>query len=120
MTSKSLTASPSGTPWSGHPMKWIWVMFWGLPSGFKAYSSLFSTISFVERKSFYNNLTFVLSCYVLDCVISNYISSFTFWGQNWLHLARPYSFVRHVLTIMVTFCSKTICQKWSVVAGSGP
>lgn len=40
--SKSYMAWPSGTPWSGHPVKWICVTLWADPSCFIACITLLS------------------------------------------------------------------------------
>ena len=120
ITSKSLMAGPSGTPWSGHPMKCIYVIFCILPSGFVAYNSRFKTNLFEVSSFWSTNFTKVVIGCVSDYVILNSICLSLDSGQNWLHFYLPYSLVLQVLTIIVTFYSMIIYQKCSVVAGSGP
>lgn len=109
--SKSSTRWPSGIPWSGHPIKWTCVKVSILSLESLAYNYLtlkYSLIFYVDFKLTYN---FSWPSYET----SKYDGLSSLFGQNYSHLARPPSFVLHVLTIKVTWFSIIIYQKWPTV-----
>lgn len=82
MISKSNTALPSGTPWSGQPTNYICVTFCTEPSGRVACISLFKTSLFFERSCTSTSSTYVVSGSVYDYVILHWKASPTLSGQN--------------------------------------